>query len=108
MTDGAARLCMLLMLPEGLGQAGRRDCAQPAPLPALGGSAGGQAGQRQAGQGEVQAALGEAFAHLTSRDPRQFWTSGQVRRSTVMQCCLSYMHCPDGALCDLRAVFADC
>ena len=48
MTDGAARLCELLLRgPEGQ-------------------------------HGAVMAALGEAFSRLTSRDPRRFITSGQV------------------------------
>lgn len=56
MTDGAARLCEMLLTQ-------------------------GQA-QLQGGA-SVQAALGDAFAHLTSRDPGQLWTSGQVRRQTI-------------------------
>ena len=52
MTDGAARLCELLLPGQG------------------------QGGSSQ--QQELAAALRDTFRHLTSRDPQQFWTSGQV------------------------------
>lgn len=53
MTDGAARLCELLLQGQGEG-----------------------AGDPQ--QAQLAGALRDAFRHLTSRDPHQFWTSGQV------------------------------
>ncbi|KAL4443441.1 hypothetical protein ABPG75_011178 [Micractinium tetrahymenae] len=63
MTDGAARLCEML-LAAGQGAPASRGGGRPA-------SEGQQAG------GELQAALAEAFCHLTSRNPAEFRTSGQ-------------------------------
>lgn len=51
MTDGAARLCQLLL--DGVGADG---------------------GDKSDLAGELR----DAFGHLTSRDPAAFWTSGQV------------------------------
>ncbi|KAL4422251.1 hypothetical protein ABPG77_009726 [Micractinium sp. CCAP 211/92] len=63
MTDGAARLCEMLLAATP-GAAGKGDGTRPD-------SKGQQA------DGELPAALAEALSHLTSRDPAQFWTSGQ-------------------------------
>lgn len=59
MTDGAARLCELLLMQQGQGQR-----------------------QKQEEEGVstgLRLYLGEALSHLTSRAPQQFWTSGQAR-----------------------------
>lgn len=64
MTDGAARLCEVLLMaaPEASGQAGSVQRSREG-LPA---------------DGELHAAMAEALRHLTSREPSEFWTSGQV------------------------------
>lgn len=63
MTDGAARLCeVLLAAARGAsGQAGSVQRSREG-LPA---------------DGELHAAMAEALRHLTSREPSEFWTSGQ-------------------------------
>ena len=68
MTDGAARLCQLLL--EGRAALHRPQQDQ---------QGAGDGPARDGGQEALAAALQEAFAHLTSRDPAAFWTSGQVR-----------------------------
>lgn len=59
MTDGAARLCELLLQQQGQSPQSP-ECSSSLE------------------QQELAAALRDAFCHLTSRDPELFWTSGQV------------------------------
>ena len=68
MTDGAARLCQLLLAERGALHHPQQDQQGAGDSPA-----------REGGQEALVAGLQEAFAHLTSRDPAAFWTCGQVR-----------------------------
>ncbi len=70
MTDGAARLCELLL--AGALQQGQDPASSQEP-------------SSYCQQQQLEAALRDAFSHLTSRDPELFWTSGQVRLPGLAQ-----------------------
>ena len=70
MTDGAARLSELLL--AGALQQGQDPASSQEPSSSC---------QQQ----QLEAALRDAFSHLTSRDPELFWTSGQVRLPGLAQ-----------------------